>query len=92
MSLSETVNEMIEERKKKAEIQSLILETMGEGFNDSRFHSVSKLNKMEKCLMNLTLKDVENTNKAMSEEIKNLINETYQRFNTILRNHNEEEV
>jgi len=86
------LDEKIKERKIKGEIQDSILEIMGEVLKDSRFNSIAKLSKMEKGLMNLTLENVENKNKAMSDEIEKLVNETYQRFNAILRNYNKEEI
>ena len=86
------LDEKIKERKIKGEIQDSILEIMGEVLKDSRFNSIAKLSKMEKGLMNLTLENVENKNKAMSDEIEKLVNDTYQRFNAILRNYNKEEI
>ena len=86
------LDEKIKERKIKEENKDSILEIMGEVLKDSRFNSIAKLSKMEKGLMNLTLENVENKNKAMSDEIEKLVNDTYQRFNAILRNYNKEEI
>ena len=85
-------NKKLEEAERKSTLQNLMLEALGTGLKDSRFNCIAKLSRMEKGLMSIVMADVDNKEQIMSEEIEKLVNETYQRFNAILRNYNKEEV
>jgi len=85
-------NKKLEEAERKSTLQNLMLEALGTGLKDSRFNCIAKLSRMEKGLMSIVMADVDNKEQIMSEEIEKLVNETYQRFNAILKNYNKEEI
>lgn len=85
-------NKKLEEAERKSTLQNLMLEALGTGLKDSRFNCIAKLSRMERGLMAIVMADTDNKEQIMGEEIEKLVNETYQRFNAILRNYNKEEV
>lgn len=86
------IDERLKSFKEKGEIQSLLLEALGKGLNDKRFNTIAKLSRMERAVMDLTWQDCENKETIMNNEIIELIEVAYHRFNNILRTYNKEEI